>query len=107
MRQQRIRRWALGIAATVALAGACGGDDIDLPVPAAISVVDGTDGQLAFAGAPLPAPLTVLVTDAAGVPVPRGEVRWSVTGGAGAGLSDSVTQADASGQAIVWLTLGT
>ena len=107
MKQQRIRRGALGIAAIAVLAGACGGDDIDLPVPAAISVVDGTDGQVVFAGAPLPAPLTALVTDAAGVPVPRGEVRWSVTGGAGASLSDSVTQADASGEAVAWLTLGT
>ncbi len=105
MKQQRVGRHALGIAAIAMFAGACGGSDVDLPVPAAIEIVDGSDEQTGFAGAPLPVPLAALVTDASGVPVPRGEVRWSTTGGAG--LSDTVTQADAAGLAIAWLTLGT
>jgi hypothetical protein len=51
-------------------------------------------------------PLAVTVSDAQGQPVPRGEVRWSITDGDGASLSDAVTVADGTGRAAVWLTLG-
>jgi hypothetical protein len=87
------------------VAGACGGGN-DLPVPAALAVVSGTNGQTAFAGARLPLPLAVSVTDAQGIIVPRAEVRWTVTQGSGAALSDAMTVSDGNGQAEVAVTLG-
>ncbi len=90
---------------SVVVAGACGGGN-DLPVPAALAVVSGTSGQTAFAGARLPLPLAVSVTDAQGIIVPRAEVRWTVTQGSGAALSEAVTVSDGNGRAEVAVTLG-
>lgn len=87
------------------VAGACGGGN-DLPVPAALAIVSSSDGQTAFAGARLPLPLAVSVTDAQGITVPRAEVRWIVTQGTGVELSDAVTVSDGNGQAQVAVKLG-
>jgi hypothetical protein len=93
----------MGLAGVVA-AGACGGND--LPVPAALAIVSGSNNQTAFAGARLPLPLAVTVTDAQGITVPRAEVAWTVTSGSGASLSNGVTTSDGNGQAEVAVTLG-
>ena len=90
--------------AVVVVAGACGGND--LPVPAALAIVSGSNNQTAFAGARLPLPLGVTVTDAQGITVPRAEVRWTLTSGSGASLSDAATVSDGNGQAEVAVTLG-
>ncbi len=97
-------RSLMGLAGVV-VAGACGGGN-DLPVPAALAIVSGGNNQTAFAGARLPLPLAVTVTDAQGIPVPRAVVQWMVTSGSGASLSDAVTTSDGNGQAEVAVTLG-
>jgi hypothetical protein len=93
----------LGFAAVWA---ACGGDEIDLPVPAVLEIVAASDGQSAPAGARLSAALAVIVRAADGAPAPRGEVEWAVTSGSGAVLSDATSIADGTGRAEVTLTLG-
>jgi hypothetical protein len=85
---------------------ACGGDEIDLPIPANIVFDPTTDVQQAFAGARLPRPLAVTVTAADGLPVTRAQVRWTVLGGVGATVADSVTVSDGDGRAEVVVTLG-
>ncbi len=96
-------RELLGLAGVV-LAGACGGND--LPVPAALAIVSGSNSQTAFAGARLPLPLAVRVTDDQGITVPRAEVAWTVTSGSGASLSNAVTLSDGNGNAEVAVSLG-
>jgi hypothetical protein len=93
-------------AAVLLVVGACGGDSVDLPVASRLAVVPATDAQSAFVGGRLPAPLAVTAGAADGTLVPRAVVRWTVTDGDGAGLSDTLTQADGNGEAAVWLTLG-
>ena len=95
-------RWILWAAAG---AVACGGDE-PLPEAARIEAVSSTNGQSAPAGARLAAALAVVAQSNDGVTVPRARVRWSVTQGAGAVLSDSVTVSDGNGRAEVSLTLG-
>ncbi len=99
----RACRWSVALVLT---ALACGGDEIDLPVPANIVLDATTDGQQAFAGARLPRPLAVTVTAADGLPVTRAQVRWTVLGGVGATVADSVTVSDGDGRAEVVVTLG-
>jgi len=84
----------------------CGGGDRDLVLPASIEKVADRDAQSAPAGGRLPAPLAVVVRASDGTPVPRAEVRWTVTAGSGAELSDSVTRSDGGGQAEVVVRLG-
>ncbi len=86
-------------------AGACGGGT-DVPPPTAIGLVAASDQQTGDVGARLATALAVSVSLADGSPAPRGEVRWAIIEGAGASLSDSVTQADGLGRAEVVLTLG-
>ncbi|NIM52421.1 MAG: hypothetical protein GTN62_14025 [Gemmatimonadales bacterium] len=95
----------LGAGVVFFAAGACGGD-LDLPAPATVTIVAETDGQQAFAGARLPGPLAAAVSASDGRRVPRAQVRWTVTAGTGAGLSDSLTVSDGTGRAEVVLTLG-
>ena len=95
-----------GAAVLVAWVGmACGGSD-GVVLPATIERVTATEGQSAPAGGALPAPLAVDVKGSDGTPAPRAEVRWTITGGTGAALSDSVTLADGEGRAVVSLRLG-
>jgi hypothetical protein len=84
---------------------ACGGGE-PLPEPARIEMVAATNGQTAPAGARLPAALAAIVQSSDGVTVPRARVRWTVSQGAGAVLSDSVTVSDGNGRAEVSLVLG-
>jgi hypothetical protein len=93
----------MGLAGVV-VAGACGGND--LPVPTALAIDSGSNNQVAFAGARLPLPLAVAVTDAQGITVPRAEVAWTVTSGSGVSLSGAVTTSDGNGRAEVGVTLG-
>lgn len=87
------------------LAAGCGGGDGVL-LPASIEKVAERDGQSAPAGGRLSAPLAVEVRASDGTPVARAEVRWTVTAGSGAELSDSVTRSDGAGRAEVVLRLG-
>ena len=96
----------LGIVLTVAGMVACGSDGPELPIPAAIERDTTTDLQQAFAGARLARPLAVIVTDEIATVVARAEVRWTVLGGLGATVSDSVTTTDGVGRAQVDVTLG-
>src|ERR1019366_7611218 len=70
--------------------------------------VAGGDMQHAPAGSVLPAPLAVLVTDAAGVPVKDAHVLFRVLRGAATGsrLLDSIGVTSASGVATALLQLG-
>jgi hypothetical protein len=95
-----------GAAVVVVWVGtACGGSD-GVVLPANLERVAATDGQSAPAGGMLPAPLAVDVRGSDGTPAPRAEVRWAITAGTGAALSDSVTLADGEGRAVVSLKLG-
>jgi hypothetical protein len=85
---------------------ACGSSTTPLPTAASLDLVPGADGQSAPAGARLPAPLAVIAHATDGTTVPRAKVRWQVTVGSGAVLSDSVTLSDGNGRAEVALTLG-
>jgi hypothetical protein len=100
----KLCRWT--VALVLAAVAACGGDGIDLPVPANIALDPTTNGQQAFAGAWLPRPLAVTVTAADGLRVTRAQVRWTVLGGVGATVADSVTVTDGDGRAEVAVTLG-
>ena len=95
-------RWIFWAAAG---AVACGGDD-PLPEATRIEAVASSNGQSAPAGARLPAALAVVAQSNDGATVPRARVRWTVTQGTGAVLSDSVTVSDGNGRAEVSLTLG-
>ncbi len=97
-----VKRWA--VLATLGVV-ACGGGEM-VVVPATIELVSGADGQSAPAGGMLPRPLAVTVRQADGTPAPRAQVRWTLTSGSGAKLSDSVTLADGEGQAQAALRLG-
>ena len=89
------RRVLLLLPLGVLLVGSCGdstGTD-DAGPPAAMEILDG-DEQEGRAGAELPEPLVVRVTDEGGNPVPDQHVNWRVTTGggsvfAGAGLTNS------------------
>jgi hypothetical protein len=94
--------WGIGLAAMAA----CGGGGEPLPDAATLEIVAASNGQTALAGATLPQALAVIARATSGVAVPRARVRWTVTMGTGATLSDSVTMADGLGQAEVGLRLG-
>jgi hypothetical protein len=86
---------------------ACGSEDGRLqpdPAPSRIASVSG-DGQIGRPGSTLPAPLSVHVTDAAGDPVARIEVTWSVLTGGGT-LSPASSNTSTDGVATTQFTLG-
>jgi hypothetical protein len=104
----RARTRARLLACTVVLA-ACGGSDRSAtgttpPASTTLSVVDGS-GQVAVAGAALPAALRVRVTDARGAPQAGVPVVFTVTSGT-ATLNPSSAVTDAQGVASAQLTLG-
>jgi hypothetical protein len=98
-------RGVVGTGGIVWLVAACG-SSAPLPEATTLEVVAGTDGQAAPAGAPLPQPLAVIARTSSGSEAPRAQVRWTVTAGVGAVLSDSVTLSDGLGRAEVALVLG-
>ncbi|MBI3983344.1 MAG: hypothetical protein HY337_10555 [Gemmatimonadetes bacterium] len=91
----------------LALAFACGGEDIVVFVPETIEKVAGADAQTAPAGGFLANPLAVIARTADGSAARRALVRWTVMSGTGALLSDSTTAADGNGRAEVAVRLGT
>lgn len=93
--------------AVLAVGAACGGEDVVEFIPETIEKVASADAQTAPAGGFLARPLAVIVRTADGTGARRAAVRWSVTGGAGATLSDSTTVADGNGRAEVAVKLGT
>jgi galactose oxidase-like protein/Big-like domain-containing protein len=101
----RLRR--LNFAALAALLASisvqCGGD-VGPPPDATSIQMAGGNGQAAQVGAPLPSPLTVLVTDDAGDPVSGVTVQWSVGGGGDVSPSSGATGSD--GKASATRTLG-
>ena len=100
---RRVRWWLVtGLAGTVA----CGSGSDPLPTTASLDIVASTNGQSAPAGARLPQALAVTTRAGTGDVVPRAAVRWQVTEGSGAVLSDTATVADGNGRAEVVLTLG-
>ncbi len=101
----RHRAWMVVLAACAGTA--CGGGSDGVVLPATIEKAAGSDGQSAPAGGSLSGPLAVDVKASDGTPAPRSEVRWTITGGTGAVLGDSVTLADGNGRAEVALRLGT
>ncbi|HVE77404.1 MAG TPA: hypothetical protein VNA89_00965 [Gemmatimonadaceae bacterium] len=66
----------------------------------------GSETQTGPAGGELAEPLTVLVTNSAGQPVPGGVVRFRVRSGAGASLSDTLAVSGIDGRASVRAVLG-
>lgn len=102
------RRTLAPAAALLALVAACGGGGTADPAagpPAAVSVASG-DGQRGAVGAPLPLPLAVRVSDAAGRPVPGQAVRFVVVRGGGT-VAAGTSPSDAAGVAQDRWTLGT
>lgn len=103
-----VRRVATFMAAAAAFGiAACGGNDISLPsdrVASKIAAVSGAN-QNGTAGAPLPAPVVVKVTDAQGRDVSGQQVSFTVTGGSGT-VSPASAATDANGQASTQWTLG-
>jgi hypothetical protein len=86
---------------------ACGGSDVALPtdVPTAqIEMVQGDDQQ-GIAGAPLPDPLIVRVTDSSGTPLAGQSVTWTVNGGGGA-IDPVAAASNAEGLAFAEWILG-
>jgi hypothetical protein len=104
MRSAFLRGLPLAIL-TVAGAG-CGGGTDPLPTAAELVIVASTDGQAAPAGARLPLSLAVIARASGGDTVARAAIRWRVTGGSGAVLSDTLTLTDGLGRGQVGLTLG-
>jgi hypothetical protein len=91
-------------ALVVAVSIQCGDDIGPPPTDAAAIEMAGGNGQAAPAGAPLPGPLVVLVTDDAGDPVSGVTVQWSVDGGGSVSPTSGATGSD--GKASATRTLG-
>ncbi|MEX1051050.1 MAG: hypothetical protein WEC54_05815, partial [Gemmatimonadales bacterium] len=94
----------LVVATCCVFAGCRGGES--LPEAAVIEAVAASNAQVGVAGGPLPGPLQVRVLGEDNETVRRAGVRWSVTSGAGATLSDTMTLSDGNGIAEVGFTLG-
>jgi hypothetical protein len=69
-----------------------------------LTPVDG-EGQRAAAGAALPTPLVVTVTDGRGAPLPEVPVRWSTVLGGGT-ITPAFGFTDAEGRAFARWSLG-
>lgn len=104
----RLRSTAFWTLLVVSLVSACGGD---LVLPSreelgTIRVVNG-DGQTGEVGEMLERPVQVLVTNAAGDPVPDATVIFELTSaGEGADISPSPTTTDKEGRAEAQIRLG-
>lgn len=99
-------RWRYAVVALVAVGSlTCDGENGVGPgtEPKAMKAVSG-NGQTAPAGATLPLPLTILVTDAEGRPVPNVMVNWAVQGGGSISAPSVATNSD--GEASVERKLG-
>jgi adhesin/invasin len=99
-------RWAVAAAALV-VAGACGDTQFNtvFPTAVAVTVSAATNNQSAVVGQALPLPVSVQVTDGAGVPIGNVAVTWTVlTGGGSVSASSSTT--DVNGNATIIWTLG-
>lgn len=100
----RRRHHLLGMLTATALAfGSCA--DATGPRAAGMLAPADGEGQLAAAGAALPAPLVVTVTDGRGAPVPEVPVRWSTVLGGGT-ITPTFGFTDAEGRALARWTLG-
>ncbi|HEX2722459.1 MAG TPA: hypothetical protein VHM24_06040 [Gemmatimonadaceae bacterium] len=87
---------------------ACGGSDSNDPKvgpPANLLVLSGGTTQAGVVGQPVPTAPTVLVTDAANLPVPGVTVTFAITSGGGS-LSSTTATTSATGTASVVWTLG-
>ncbi len=98
------------VAVLMTAAAACGADRLPVPGSAAAQAPyalakAGGDAQTAPVTQPLPAPLTVRVTDAAGRPLAGVKVTWSTTGAAGS-LAATSSVTDSAGRASTTWTLG-
>ncbi|HVX41746.1 MAG TPA: Ig-like domain-containing protein [Gemmatimonadaceae bacterium] len=93
---------ALAGLATIGLAQACGGDGGSPVVRAARISVQGADTLVGTVGTALADPLTVLVTDASGAPVPGVDVRFTATG-ASFDPVEATTGADGTVRTLVHL----
>jgi len=76
------------------------------PGPARYLVMDTGDGQTASTGQTLPVPISALITDVYGNPVPGRSVTWAVASGVGS-LTNTVIVSDTSGRVKADWTLGT
>ena len=95
-------------ATTLALAAACGGDDLVLPdqtEPAHIEIVSGTN-QAGSTGTMLAEPLVVRVTDSRDRPVADREVVFEVLAGEGGSVTPETALTDSDGRASVRWILG-
>ncbi|HEU5048753.1 MAG TPA: Ig-like domain-containing protein [Gemmatimonadales bacterium] len=104
--QDRFRWFFIGPA--VALAAACGADDLVLPdqtEPTRIEVVSGTN-QAGSIGTMLAEPLVVRVTDSRARPVSGREVAFRVVSGLGGAVLPDTARTDADGRASVRWVLG-
>ena len=99
-------RRAVSAACLLLLAGCSESSDNTPPPPVASQVaIAGGDGQITAAGTGLPVPLSVLVTDQEGLPVPGVSVSWSVVQGGGTILpASSITSSGGLASAV--FTLG-
>ncbi len=101
-------RMVPGALACALLFMSCGGDELLLPEegePATLAIVQG-DAQSGVAGAPLPEPLVVRVTDTRDRPVIGTAVTFEVSSGGGTVAPETVTT-DAEGIAAAQWSLGT
>jgi protocatechuate 3,4-dioxygenase beta subunit len=74
--------------------------------PASI-LITGGNNQTGPSGAPLPAPLTAKILDAAGIPVSGAPVTWQAVNSQAISLSSVVSTSDANGIVSAIATLGT
>ena len=96
------------ILALIAVATACGGNDLLLPAdgrPAELAILQGNN-QSARVGELLAEPLTVRVLDAAGRPVAQARVLFAVVAGTGASVSPDAVETDGDGRASAQWALG-
>jgi hypothetical protein len=98
----QLRSWATASVLALSVLR-CGGENIEPPNAREIAPLAG-DGQSGPTGQPLAEPLVVLVTDAAGNPVPEVSVRWEAQGGGS--VSSEIVETGANGRASVQRVLG-
>ena len=106
--------WKLGISAgpqtLIATANGLTGSPVTFnatavaPVPSAIAGYAGNN-QTSRPGSPVPTPISVIVTDPAGVPVPGAQVDFAITSGGGS-VNPASTTTNSDGIATTTWTLG-
>lgn len=92
------------LAGAVAFAVGCGGDPSG-PTAASVTGIAG-DSQVAPTGAPLVYPLSFVVLNSSGHPMPDVSVTWTVTPTGGATFAPAISTTDAQGTAATNVTLG-